>query len=88
MNPDPHLYGVSTVQHGCGFVGIENSIRAFWQSRDPEHRLPQLTNFRQLAKDIRRASKSTSAAASIAAANSCALSGNRVIFDEQGAGRE
>jgi len=53
MNSDPHLYGVSLVQHGCGRIAMSNVQRAFWQSRDPYHRLPELTDIPQLAKDIR-----------------------------------
>lgn len=57
MNPDPHLYGIPTKQHGCGLLAMENVIRAFWQSRDPEHRLPQLADLTLLAREIRNANR-------------------------------
>lgn len=44
----------------CGRTACENDAMAFWQSRDPEHRVMHLTDLTQLAKDIRRASAATS----------------------------
>lgn len=53
MNPDPHVYRIPVKQHGCGRLAMENTIRAFWQSRDPEHRLPDLVDLKKLAKELR-----------------------------------
>lgn len=62
MNTEPFLrYGgfVGPLTNpGCGLLGMKNVEQAFWQSRltttGRRAELPELTDLRELAKDIRR----------------------------------
>lgn len=57
MNPSPHLHRKEITNPGCGFVAMENTARAFWQSHmtvaGKPAPLPELADIPALARAIR-----------------------------------